>query len=152
MPPLSKGGGPPSDQRDDGGGRIPSWVQSTSPAHTDRKSDPGSIPALSYWEALSQSVRDRKRISATLILSAISNAVLRSESSSQGYRLSAASLPAPFNKGAEPTLCADGRFVRSQDDLRFLGTMRTPWDSLPHYTHIIKKRQALSCLPFNIRR
>ena len=52
-------------------------------------------------------------LSAALILSAGRDAVPRSESSSQGYRLSAASLTAPFNKGAEPTLCADGRFVRS---------------------------------------
>ena len=64
----------------------------------------------------------------TLILSAISNAVLRSESSSQGYRLTAASLPCPrcsfgtSNKGAEPTLCADGRFMRSQDDRRYLNS------------------------------
>ena len=31
---------PPSDQRDGGGGRIPSWTQSLPPAHTNRKIDP----------------------------------------------------------------------------------------------------------------
>ena len=44
----------------------------------------------------------------------------RTESSSQGYRLAAASLPCPrrsfgtFNKGAEPTLCAERRLARIQ--------------------------------------
>ncbi len=47
------------------------------------------------------------------------NAVLRTESPSQGYRLTAASLPCPgrsfgtSNKGAEPTLYVHRRLVRS---------------------------------------
>ena len=74
--------GPPSDQRDDGGGRIPSWAQSSPPAYADRKHYPKSL-------------RNQKRVSATLILSARGCLSLRTESPSQGYRLTAASLPAP---------------------------------------------------------
>ena len=54
-----------------------------------------------------------ERASATLILSAGRGFVRRTESPSQGYRLAAASLPAPFNKGAEPTLCVYRRSVHS---------------------------------------
>ena len=56
--------------------------------------------------------------------------VLRTESSRQGYRLTAASLPCPrrsfgtSHKGAEPKLYANRRLVRSQEPLILLNSQK----------------------------
>ena len=61
--------------------------------------------------------------------------VLRTESPSQGYRLSAASLPCPrrsfgtSHKGAEPTFCVCRRFMRSQEPLILLNSKNASTDA-----------------------
>ena len=59
----------------------------------------------------------------------------RTESPSQGYRLSAASLPCPrrsfgtSHKGAEPTFCVCRRFMRSQEPLILLNSKNASTDA-----------------------